>query len=76
MVELRIGVVESPKELALEMSDEPDEIVKMITQALQGKEPVLWITDRKGKRAGIPVARIAYVEIDPESGERVGFSIR
>jgi hypothetical protein len=77
MVELRIGVAESPKELTLEMDDDPDGIVNMITEALKGEEPVLWVTDRKGKRAGVPVDRIAYVEVDPESTDRgVGFSIR
>jgi hypothetical protein len=35
---------------------------------------MLWLTDRKGRRVGVPAAKLAYVEIGSASDERrVGF---
>jgi hypothetical protein len=35
---------------------------------------VLWLTDRKGRKVGVPSSRIAYVEFGvPASERRVGF---
>jgi hypothetical protein len=37
---------------------------------------ILWLTDRKGRQVGVPVAKVAYVEVDPPvSDRRVGFGI-
>jgi hypothetical protein len=34
----------------------------------------LWLTDKKGRRVGVPVDKIAYVEIVTDAGGRkVGF---
>jgi hypothetical protein len=36
--------------------------------------PVIWLTDTKGRRVGVPATRIAYVEVDEDGGsKRVGF---
>jgi hypothetical protein len=41
---------------------------------LKTGDGVLWLTDRKGRRVGIPVAKIAYVEMgEPTAERRVGF---
>jgi hypothetical protein len=32
---------------------------------------VLWLTDRKGRRVGVPASRIAYVEFGTPASERV-----
>jgi len=35
---------------------------------------VLWLTDRRGRRVAVPVAKIAYVEVGaPTTERRVGF---
>ena len=37
---------------------------------------ILWLTDRKGRQVGVPVAKVAYVELDPPTSDRrVGFGI-
>jgi hypothetical protein len=34
----------------------------------------VWVTDTKGRRVGIPVERIAYVEVDEDgANKKVGF---
>ena len=73
-MELRIGVVDSPKELNLELDGTADEIVGTIDQAMADGTPMVWVTDSKGRRVGIPISRIAYVEVDEDgANKRVGF---
>lgn len=73
-MELRIGVVYTPKELALEVDGDADATVQEIEKALAGGAPIIWLTDTKGRRIGVPVDKLAYVEVDAENGNRrVGF---
>lgn len=74
-MDVRIGIVQTPKELEVEMGDgvNRDSILADIEAAFSGQE-VLWLTDRRGRRVGVPVAKIAYVEVGAPSGDRrVGF---
>ena len=72
-MEIRIGVVHTPKELSVELEGTADEIVATIDKALTDGT-VLWVTDTKGRRIGIPTERIAYIEVDEDGGnKRVGF---
>jgi Protein of unknown function (DUF3107) len=73
-MELRIGVVHTPKELSVELDGTADEVVGMIDKAMADGTPMVWLTDSKGRRVGIPVGRIAYVEVDEDgANKRVGF---
>ncbi len=73
-MDVRIGVLHSPKELALELDGKPDDVTKAFDEALKKDDGVLWLTDKKGRRVGVPAERVAYVEIETESGaKRVGF---
>jgi hypothetical protein len=73
-MELRIGVVRTPKELSLELDGTADEVVGTIDKAMAGGSGVIWFTDTKGRRVGVPADRIAYVEIDEDgANKRVGF---
>jgi hypothetical protein len=75
-VEVRIGVVQSPKEIEVELPQgaDADELTAQVEGAVGSDSGVLWLTDRKGRRIGIPSGRIAYVEISSASDERrVGF---
>jgi Protein of unknown function (DUF3107) len=73
-MELRIGVGHTPKELSVELDGTADEVVGMIDKAMADGTPMVWLTDSKGRRVGIPVGRIAYVEVDEDgANKRVGF---
>ncbi|HVL52003.1 MAG TPA: DUF3107 domain-containing protein [Actinomycetota bacterium] len=73
-MEIRIGVVDSPKEISLEVEEKVEELIKRVDAALTGDLSVLWLKDDKDKRVGVPSNKVAYVEIDPESAPRsVGF---
>ena len=74
-MDVRIGIVQTPKELEVELGDDADrdELLADIESALAG-DAVLWLTDRRGRRVGVPVAKVAYVEVGaPTPDRRVGF---
>jgi hypothetical protein len=75
-VDVRIGIVQSVKEVEVELGDDADRdsVIAQIEGSLGKSEGVLWFTDRKGRRVAVPVARVAYVEVGPPISERrVGF---
>ena len=75
-MDVRIGITHTPKELEVEMPDDAnrDEVVADIEKLLKTGDGVLWLTDRKGRRVGVPVVKVAYVEVGaPSSDRRVGF---
>ena len=75
-MDVRIGITQTPKEIEVELSDdaERDKVLADIEKLLKTGDGVLWLTDRKGRRVGIPVAKIAYVEMgEPTAPHRVGF---
>jgi DNA-binding MurR/RpiR family transcriptional regulator len=72
--EVRIGLVYTAKELSVELEGKGDEVVSAVEDALKGGAPVIWLTDKKGRRVGIPSDKIAYIEIaDEDHTKRVGF---
>lgn len=75
-MEIRIGVTQTPKEIEIELSDDvADELVEEITASVGREGAMLWLTDKKGRRVGVPTGKLAYVEIGaPRSDRRVGFS--
>jgi hypothetical protein len=62
------------KELDIELPEgtDRDALAKEVEAALEG-DRLLWLTDRKGRRVGVPAARIAYVEFTTTSERIVGF---
>ncbi len=76
MIEVRIGISQAPKELAIEVGDNitRDEVLKIIEDAMEKSEGMIWLTDRKNTKIGIPVTKVAYVEVTSGTEERrVGF---
>jgi Protein of unknown function (DUF3107) len=74
-VDVRIGVTQAPRELTVEMPDEErEDTVKQIEVALSGAVDVLWLTDKRGRKVGVPAAKIAYIELGTNDGDRrIGF---
>ena len=73
-MEVRIGVVYTTRELTVETDDEVDVVTQAVERALANGNSVLWLTDTKGRRVGVPTDKIAYVEIAADAGgRRVGF---
>jgi len=77
-VDVRIGIVQSMKELDVELPEDADrdKILADIESALSGEGSVLWMIDRKGRHVGVPASKVAYVELDaPANERRVGFGV-
>ena len=75
-VDVRIGVSQVPREIEVELADgtAADELVAKLETALSKENGIVWLTDKRGRKIGVPVAKLAYIELDtaPES-RRVGF---
>ncbi len=75
-MDVRIGVTQSPREIEVELADNTssDELVAKIDAAVTQATGMLWLTDKRGRRGGIPAAKLAYVELDSGAEtRRVGF---
>ena len=76
-MDVRIGVTYTPKEIEVELRDDTDrdQLIITIEEAVSAEGKVLWLTDRRGRRVGVPSSKLAYVEIGADAGDRrVGFS--
>jgi hypothetical protein len=73
-VEVKIGIAESQRELVVSSDQSADEVAKLVDDALAGGE-LLRLVDDKGRKYLVRSSQIAYVEIAPEEGRRVGFAI-
>ena len=73
-MEVKIGVIYSAKELSIELDGKADEVVATMEDALKGGAPVIWLTDKKGRRIGVPADKVAYIEVaEEDAAHRIGF---
>lgn len=74
-MDVRIGVRNAPKELEVVLADDTDsDAVREHVDAAFEKGGTLWLTDRRGRQFGVPVDKVAYIEIgSSEAGRRIGF---
>ncbi len=75
-MDVRIGVTYTAKEISVELPEDADATTVKgdIESALGSESNVLWLTDRKGRQVGVPVGKVAYVEIgSPDADRRIGF---
>jgi len=76
-MEVRIGVVYTSRELVLDMDEDSTAVTAAIEAAINGKGPLMWLTDSKGRKVGIPGDKLAYVEVAGDAADRkVGFGSR
>jgi Protein of unknown function (DUF3107) len=74
-LDIRIGVSRTAKELEIELPDDADadKITAEIEGAI-GAGSMVWVTDRRGRRVGVPAREVAWVELGaPDSDRRIGF---
>lgn len=77
-MDVRIGVTHTPKEIELDLGDgaDVDALTKQIDEALGASSGMLWLTDRRGRKVGVPAAKVAYVELDAShEARKVGFGV-
>ncbi len=66
------------RELEVDLAESADvDAIRAEIEAALGGDGVLWLTDRKGRRVGVPASRVAYVEFSPPGADRVvGFGAK
>ncbi len=75
-MEVKIGVIYTPKEIVLDIDGDADEVAGQFDAALKDGKPVVWLTDSKGKRVGVAADKVAYVEVTKDDDtKRVGFGV-
>jgi Protein of unknown function (DUF3107) len=75
-VDVRIGITQAPREIEVELTDSisADELMAKVDAAVDKGAGMLWLTDKRGRRIGIPAAKLAYIELDTATEtRRVGF---
>ncbi|MGZ4677992.1 MAG: DUF3107 domain-containing protein [Acidimicrobiia bacterium] len=73
-MEVRIGVIHTPKEISFETDAGAEAVMAQIDEAVTAGKPLAWLEDKKGRRVGVPADKIGYVELlvdDPS--HKVGF---
>ena len=74
-MEVRIGVTYTAKEIEVELADDTDrdELVSAVEASIgQRRTAMLWLTDRRGRKVGVPADKVAYVEIGADGGRAAG----
>jgi hypothetical protein len=74
LVEVRIGVLHTPREIVLESDETQDDVQEQVAAALNDGSGLLTLTDNRGRRVIVPASIVAYVEIAPADARRVGFT--
>jgi len=72
-VEVKIGVLHTPREISLESEQTQDEIADLVAEALNSVDGQLSLVDERGRRIIVPANVVAYVEIAQADARRVGF---
>ncbi|MDR2996984.1 DUF3107 domain-containing protein [Microbacterium sp. NPDC057659] len=72
-MEIRIGIVNTGRELTFETNAPADEVRSTISGALEQGTTHFTLTDVKGNDYIVPTANLAYIELGTEESRRVGF---
>jgi hypothetical protein len=74
LVEVKIGVLHTPREIVVESVQTQDEVEELVAAALKSVDGQLKLTDDKGRLVIVPANLISYVEIAQADVRRVGFT--
>lgn len=73
-MDIKIGFVDSPRELVIPTDVAQEEIAGKISEALRDESGILELEDNQGKRYLVRNARISYVELGKQHARTVGFA--
>jgi ABC-type Fe3+-hydroxamate transport system substrate-binding protein len=71
-MDIVIGVQHTARDISLESEETPEQVSKKVSDAITSGG-LLTLTDAKGRTVIVPAEKIAYVDLGPVSGRRVGF---
>ena len=73
-VDIRIGMVNTPRELVFQTTQSVSDIEKAIADALGSDSGTLRLEDEKGHVYVVASRNLAFVEIGQEKSRKVGFA--
>mgnify|MGYP003406336522 FL=1 len=73
MVSVRIGVSHNPHVLEIAVDSDVDSVLKTLEDSKENADGFVWFTQTNGSTTGIPVEKIAYIEVIQETGTKAGF---
>ncbi len=71
-MDIVIGIQHTARDISLESDETPEAVTAKVNEALKSGT-ILTLTDSKGRTVLVPAEKIAYVDLGPASGRRVGF---
>ena len=71
-MEVKIGVQNAARELSVETSEDPDQVLGQLRQAISD-DAVFNLTDDKGRTVAVPADKVAYLYFTADTGRKVGF---
>ena len=72
-MDIRIGIANSPREIAFETAQSSAEVEKIVSAALDSDAKFIKLSDDKGKVYIVPTASFSYLEVGSEESRRVCF---
>ena len=72
-MEVKIGVLHTPREIVIESAQTPAEVEELVSAALSKDVGTLTLVDERGRKVIVNANLIAYVEIAQSAERRVGF---
>lgn len=72
VVEIKIGVQDTPREVSLDSNDTSESVIAAVEAAVASGGLLILVDDR-GRTVIVPGAKIAYVEVGATTKGRVGF---
>jgi hypothetical protein len=73
-VEITIGVRNVAREISLESTQSPDEVLAAVRTSLKDSAPLV-LEDEKGRHVVVPAEALGFVELGPTEQRRVGFGL-
>jgi hypothetical protein len=73
-VEIRIGILDTARELVLQSSQSVEELEKAVATAMADQNSSLRLEDEKGHIFVVAARSLAFVEIGQEKSRKVGFA--
>jgi hypothetical protein len=71
---VKFGLMNVARELEVEVED-VDGLLEEFESALEGGKKLLWVTARGGRRHGLAVDKIVYVDVEAEEAKKgIGFT--
>ena len=71
-MEVKFGITDIPREVAIETTSSPEEIADQVRSAVV-ESSIVDLTDDKGRRILIPASKIGYVDLGAPAARAVGF---